>query len=93
MGTFEENQKALDDLMDDLKDIHDQKLELLETLKQLELNELIKRPSLLPIVSIVNWVKSDLHTVRGLTETLLEIARNLRKDVKRKKWRIENGVE
>ncbi len=93
MSTDQELQEALESLMRDLIRIHDHKIELMETLCRAEVNKLIKKPTILPIVSLVNWVKSDLETVKGMTDTLLEIAGNLRRDVKRKRRNEESDME
>ena len=77
-------------LINDLKEIHDHKIELLETLCKSEVNKLIESPSLLPIVTLVNWVKSDLVTVAIMTNTLLEISTRLCRDVKRRRCQSEN---
>ena len=87
-----ELQEALNKLIDDLIEIHDHKRELFVSIGQAEVYTLVNKSNLVPIVNLINWVRSDLETVRGMTDTLIHIARSLRRDVKRKRRNTNAAV-
>ena len=93
MSVDQDVQESLTELIETLKDIHDHKIELLETLSAVEIDRLVRKPNLVPIATLANWVKADLHSLRYMIDTFLEICKTLRGDIKRKKRNEEEEEE
>jgi flagellar biosynthesis chaperone FliJ len=86
------DKNKLDDILRELDKIHKEKVELLYDINLLE--EYKKRCSndaSLPLINLINGVKSDLEAIRSLTTSVAEIIRSAHPDVEMKRKKMEKS--
>ncbi len=88
---MELNKNRLDNLLRKLDDIHRAKIELLYDINMLE--EYRKGPAdqaHVAMINLLNWIRSDLESIRDITRTLAEMIQCLHPEIglkrKRGKW-------
>jgi len=82
LGSVKMDKDRLDQMLKDLDKIHQEKIELLYDMNLLE--EYKKRPPNQEIqyslVNLLNWIKSDLEAIRGMTHSLADIIHSVAPD-------------